>query len=114
MDKIKSAKHTATPWNMVSQKGLIGRQKEGDRLIYSVETKEHVSETFQYRNDEHTDAETSIANAEFIVRACNSHEELVEACKDVQYYFRNYEEDNTTALVHLLKKIESALKKAGA
>ena len=73
--------HTPTPWKIAQQKGIVGYQKEGDRLIYSEQTKEHIAETFQYRNEENFDAETSVKNAEFIVTACNAHEDLLEIAK---------------------------------
>ncbi len=64
-------KATPRPWGISKRKVPCEKQTEGDRLIFSRKTKEHVSETFQYRNDEHTDAETSIANADLIVKAVN-------------------------------------------
>ena len=64
--------HTPTPWH--THENLIHTQyRQGNTAgHYAVaETTGHAS----------VDAATLIANAAFIVRACNAHDELVEACK---------------------------------
>ncbi len=75
--------HTPTPWLVGRPIGLIGRDKEGDRLIFNEKTKEHVAEVFQYRNDNHNDKATSLANAQFIILACNYHDDLRMACENL-------------------------------
>ena len=75
--------HTPTPWKVSDPPRITGPQKEGDRLIYHPETGEHIAETFQYRNNNYTDAETSIMNAEFIVTACNAFDLLYKALNDI-------------------------------
>lgn len=75
----KRVERTPGPWAVKGPKGPVGRDKEGDRLICNEETREHVAEVFQYRNHCHKDEVTSIANAAYIVRACNAHDSLVGA-----------------------------------
>jgi hypothetical protein len=48
-------------------------------------------------------------NAKFIVRACNSHYELVEACQAVQ---DGYASGLPVCLAHAIKKLNKALAKA--
>ncbi len=61
-----AASHTPGPWLVKRPIGIIGHEKEGDRLIVSEETKEHVAEVFQYRNHNHKDEATALANARLI------------------------------------------------
>ncbi len=74
---MNDTKHTPTPWTIRGPRKPVGRSEEGNRLIVKTETKEHIAEVFQYRNDAHKDEATGLANGEFIVLACNSHAELV-------------------------------------
>lgn len=59
--------HTPTPWNVRGTNGLRIIYGENGSIAEVKNLKRLVME-----ND---------ANAEFIVRACNSHEALLEACK---------------------------------
>lgn len=75
-----SESRTPGPWFCKQSQSYDIRQKE-DCLVY-VKDKDnnplHIAETFQYQNDDnHKENGTSIANAEFIVKACNSHDALV-------------------------------------
>lgn len=79
----RHTQHTPTPWIVKNPKIPVGCDKEGDRLICSEETKEHVAEVFQYRNDNHKDEATGLANAEFIVLACNAYDDLLAALEDL-------------------------------
>lgn len=58
----KTAKHTPTPWTIHKISGAI-MSSRGELIINPV-------------NKNYED------NLSFIVRACNSHEELLKACKD--------------------------------
>ena len=66
-------KHTPEPWKILTPNGrILSKQQEGDRLIFAAGDRiEHIAETFQYRNPDKTDAETSIANAKHIVECVN-------------------------------------------
>jgi len=70
-------KHTKTPWKA---SGIVqsAPDTEGDMLIHT-EGGLHVAEVFQVQNLKHKDPEQSRANAAFIVKACNAHDELVSA-----------------------------------
>lgn len=81
--KMSDTQHAPTPWVIKAPGISVGHEKEGDRLVFAEETKEHVAEVFQYRNNDHKDEATSLANAEFIVRACNSHADLLAACEQM-------------------------------
>jgi len=63
-------KHTATPWK-------IGKSYTTEIAIRECDTNDCVAVCCDLLEDEMK------ANAEFITRACNAHDELVEALKDV-------------------------------
>lgn len=48
------------------------------------------------------------ANATFIVRACNAHDALVDACKKI----RQWDPDGTLLWLDVINSVESALKLA--
>jgi len=76
--------HTKTPWRVRRDEyplnfGRFIVSSEGHEFLY----------LSAGNNDGLTDSvEEDEANAEFIVRACNSHEALVEACSDAVEYLR--------------------------
>lgn len=65
-----NAKHTPTPWNIESDPDVPNAGDKYNR--FRIEPR--IAEIF-YTND------LGKANAEFIVRACNAHSELVDALK---------------------------------
>ena len=68
---MSNAKHTPIPWR-------IERQSNGLYAVCADLAKRHGGSTpFSLATD------IRVANAEFIVRACNSHADLLEACKDL-------------------------------
>ena len=71
------SKHTPTPWHSF-----------GPIIHHNGQHVAHV-----VNNERHPDGDTGSpeqrANAEFIVQACNSHDDLLAACKAVQRYFDN-------------------------
>ena len=84
------AQHTPTPWN------LNGRHidaEKGNKLIVSLRS-EH-------------DAE-NLANAAFIVRACNSHDALVEALENAKAEIISEIDTNTSTNI-LLNEIDAVL-----
>lgn len=66
-------KHTPTPWEL----NINSRYP-----IYSQHTREDVRHICSIVQNETTTAEEKDANLEFIVRACNAHDELVAALKE--------------------------------
>ena len=91
---MSNGKITPLPWLIVKPE-KYGPNQEDDRLIHTEDGK-HIAEVFQYQNYFHQNG-PSIANAEFIVRACNSHYELLEACKRTVEMF----DKNSTAMNEL-------------
>lgn len=75
---------TKGPWKMKQSAYHNIRQKE-DCLVYVIDKDNnplHIAETFQYQNDDnYKENGTSIANAAFIVQACNAHDDHVATIK---------------------------------
>ena len=91
-------KHTATPpyhyLEVQRKNGLIGfeiRAKD-ESVICEIDAKPYLVHVKE-------------ANAEFIVRACNSHEELLEACKQALSVYKK-ESYNTASLEQAISKAE--------
>ena len=45
--ETQTDKVSSRPWKLSDKPEFCGKQKEGDRLIYSIETKEHIAEVYQ-------------------------------------------------------------------
>ena len=73
---MKTVKYMSTPYRAV--KGVIKRVS-GQGMYMSIASCFHIH--FLDDNEKIKESFTAEAHAEFIVRACNSHEELLEACK---------------------------------
>lgn len=65
-------KHTPTPWKYGSTKGIYLGTDPDQKRRYAIESPSGNSWILQLDDK---------ANAEFIVRAVNAHEDLLEACK---------------------------------
>lgn len=108
--KPKAAGHTPTPWRVNAINEIIGEdlrlKKSGynatSRLITNCQTVPAL--------DRYEEKLIDNANASFIVRCVNSHEELLEACKKARNGF--YEDDDHLAMFDAIKDIEKALTKA--
>jgi len=64
-------KHTPTPWVYMSTKGIYLGCDENQKMAYAIESPSGNSWVLQLDRE---------ANAEFIVRAVNAHDELLRAC----------------------------------
>jgi hypothetical protein len=64
-----NSKHTATPWRLNNNVDIYAEDKENRTLMLGAIINKN--------------------NASFIVKACNSHEALVEALKEAQRYILN-------------------------
>lgn len=104
--------HTPTPWHK-SGRMIFAPGEKGGNICELSELR--ASEFVKHRpiavgSDDRNEAH---ANGEFIVRAANSHEELLEACKELVWAM---EIDGTTFLSELEQRIiergRSALAKA--
>ena len=101
--------HTPGPW----KKRLDGDHKwdgaicNGSRCICTVNFSYYHSQGF------YSDAEKDerMANAEFIVNACNSHDDLLAACKEARATFVGFVQGSIGG--QAISKINKAIKKAG-
>jgi hypothetical protein len=93
------AKHTPTPWFSPAE-GQV-RSGEGDELI----AKCCAMEVGGYR--------ACLENAEFIVRACNSHEQLIKALRAAESAIET-SEDCEPQMIAALSQVCAALAAAGA
>ncbi len=92
--------HTPTPWKKVDVWSIIATQIKGKPLVATAGC------------DTQVEKDERIANAEFIVLACNCHDELLEACKAA------YERGNSDGMSYgalsdeICDKLEAAIGKA--
>ncbi len=70
-------RHTPTPWR-------VERHYSGHRTVAQMRSCDRVVCINATTDAEPVGYDATDANAEFIVRACNSHEELLEAAKQAQ------------------------------
>ena len=66
--------HTPGPWKIINEKTIVGADHPGMGYIADVNL---------HRNNEQQEAD-GLANAAFIVRACNAHEEMVNQLRLAQ------------------------------
>jgi len=107
---MKTQNHTPTPWSINRKiKRFIDAGEKGDGLI-CVCSCDPIGER---------DRAIGEADARFIVRACNSHTELVEALKDAEFLLRklaiNWKEAGsmTDSALRSADDARAALQKAG-
>jgi len=95
---MTKTKHTPLPWKVYYAKNngqlILGTGEESGQAIQS--------HNGAFWRDE---AEAK-ANAEFVVKACNSHYELLEALESVKEYVHNFGES------HLIEIVDKAIAKA--
>lgn len=85
------SKHTPLPWK-------AGELETSDGEIYIWTDAE--DKFIASVKDEDDDGQDTLANAEFIVRACNCHEELLAACKAVAAALDRIQQDGTIVWLH--------------
>jgi len=95
-------KHTPTPWLL---------DQRGERLIGS--NGEHIGAYGLYIYNPLSKTDETVANAEFIVKACNSHDTLINTLHAalLELNYRNRKEKFSTTDVEI-ERIHSALKLA--
>ena len=94
-------KHTTLPWEVEGQ----GQEVVG---ILAIGDNKYVAKLSGWHK------KSQDANAEFIVRACNAHEELLEACKATMKYFIEYDGMDVLKLATLTLKVQAAINRAEA
>ena len=107
------AQHTPGPWKINKENGLIYADREDDEIEVSpcicvFEDRGNASPVWVDREEE------AQANAQFIVTACNSHYELLEALQRLQLEVIHFR-DSGIGIPHLntaLEAAKSAIQKA--
>jgi hypothetical protein len=105
---MADTQHTPTPWSIG---GLSSNPGEG-HVIESDSADRTIAWTansYCTANDEEYISQEDEANAEFIVRACNSHDALLRAIQEVLY---SYEDDSDTDLAIKLESPMENLQEA--
>lgn len=97
-------KHTPLPWEALKG-GPIVHQRESDGYVY-------VADTDVCTNVYHPSRDLIKANAEFIVKACNCHDDLLEACKRTKHFLEVCHRASV-GRNQRIKILEAAIKKAG-
>ncbi len=93
-------KHTPLPWRATRNKSIMRSMPPKEtRQVHNIATLRRFDKT----------AEEANGNAEFIVKACNSHYELVET---LERWVHNYELSQATGWEPLLEQTQQALNKA--
>jgi hypothetical protein len=112
----EQASHTPTPWHVMADPAWAGKHPLHDArfITTSTDVDVHDDETFdggkpwRFSNYEDSiictmpDASNQKANAGFIVRACNAHDDLLAVCKRA---FQNLEFSEAYALVDDLRAV---------
>lgn len=115
-ETVKTVKHTPLPWSykrthqLSSDTWYVLIDPSGKGPIVDVGGKD-VSGQIAEAKHLTTNHEEIAANAEFIVRACNSHYELLEALKEIMRFKSEMEYIMGNALVtpdNFLKALENA------
>lgn len=97
-----TAKHTPTPWEVTSTLGQLAITRPHKTIGIAFDTVCRM----ESNRDGSIDAEL---NAEFIVRAVNSHEALLEIVKTYKVRLdEQYDEENCDEMEHIEKAIAQA------
>ncbi len=105
---MTKSKHTPTPWTLDTHKYTDDGNKCRTFVIHGKDYAiGRIQGPFAVIGK---DAEKE-ANAAFIVRACNAHDELVRALETAETYFNEYAAE-TPASAHTLHHVRAALAKA--
>ena len=95
------SKHTPTPWKIE----IVARRPDLKK-VFSIAT-----EHFWIADCGDARLTAVKANAEFIVKACNSYEALLEAAKSAKFFVDDHSSDNEQAMI-LYSKLEDAIAQA--
>jgi hypothetical protein len=98
---VMEAKHTQLPWDW--SVGVIYARFESGEVVAATDGTPFAA----------MDGATQCANAAFIVRACNSHDALVEALKELLGVSCVFGQSSSTKIVAANQKAEAALAIAG-
>ncbi len=104
-------KHTPTPWYISTvSTGLIRTEDNSEVIDYKIKHSLSDYESVQIGQIGYVflDNETSKANAEFIVRAVNTHNELLEACKLALEFMESVNNGLSYRALKIKKAIEQA------
>jgi hypothetical protein len=109
---MENNRHTPIPWYIEGESGnpheayIIVGDKQGSTIAWT-------SNSFDDSSNEEYISEEDTANAQFIIRACNSHDELLEALEsvlsfDVDEAISAWEDPSQQALAMAHKAIAKA------
>ena len=114
---MADTQHTPVPWSIKCQEDL---DPEGNGYIWAIKGKRLSEEKNLNGGWKHYVQNPAVANseanAEFIIRACNSHDALLEALEavvnDIESYCDDWNSDSPTDVTVVLPKLRTAIAKA--
>ncbi len=98
-------KHTPTPWTAETHTVQDGKGGYKYVRVYPSDNYSHEVALVTTKIDSQEDK----ANAEFIVRACNSHDKLIEALKEASDLLWEAPVQYRSDIVHRIKVLEQTL-----
>ena len=106
--KVSDAKRTAGPYEIAGPSGNMGEAfvietSDGEKTIG------WIANTWDEENKHEVTTEEDKANAVFIVRACNNHDALLEALRDVLTYYGADRPNVPNGLDEMLTVVETAI-----
>jgi len=99
-------KHTPTPWEILGATIIIA--PETAYICELCDPKPEANQKLELRSPKWDEG---IANAQFIVKACNCHDELLEALKNAKVAFDHMSRSERVMLVPVIGSVEAAIAK---
>ena len=97
---MSDTQHTLVPWSIGKRRWITS----GDLDIARIHSVSKIGEN------------EAVANADFIIQACNSHDALLEALEevvnDIESYCDDWNSDSPTDVTVVLPKLRAAIAKA--
>lgn len=109
IETTQTAKHTPLPWKIsIADRETVTAESGSD----ATSGRGTVCTSPTCRIKPYYDSETRRANAEFIIRACNSHYELVKACEAAKHAMNAMPREYRHFIHHAIEQVGKALAKA--
>ena len=103
--------HTATPWKVIKTSDTKIVRQGNEQSTIGIWSKDECIDIAYLRVG--MASRVNESNAEFIVKAVNSHEALVEACKSLEQFETTPDKDVVTISYKAIQRAREALKLAG-